>query len=535
MTTISSADLYTSIASDFHTYQPKRRITIPQNRGTRPIDVPIPCSNGSLPLDFNGRIAQKCYTPLARAGVFERLNFDMGSTLLDWMEVYQPEVYREITESDRRSREHYGGHGTALLLASFNHTILPLQKILLPSSNGHPQFDMSDVETQVIWAKESFKRHFGREPEGAWLPETAVDDDVLKVLVKQGIKFIVLSQEQAEKIRPISTDGHENSWEDKSQAPYLDPSRPYKVNLDDGSSIAVFFRDEEVSNSFAFGKAGVFDSSERFIQRWYEGKNYDRKHNQIIIQALDTEALGEHNGNGEKVASGAINMLKDGQMANLAQFLEHNPPEWEAKIKQGTSWSCIGHGLGHWGANEHCTCEYPVGGNSQWRVDFRNTFNFARDRMHELFQELGSELFIDPKAAKNEYINVIDTEPSDRYVAVLDSFLDKHLKPGVSKHHWGNTAYKLLEMEKFIQLMYTSCAWYWSDPNRIEPYISQVYLHTALGLYKDITGEPSVENEVINMLSSLRNSPETVAIYKGIFNNIHKNSNVSPTAQLMMA
>ena len=456
MTTVSPAELYTVLAGNLHIYQPPRRISIPQNRGTKPLDLPIPYSNGSLPLDFNGNITNKCYLPLAKAEVFQRLNFDAGSTLLGWMEVHQPETYKTIIESDKKSQEHYGGHGTALLLASFNHTILPLQKIQI-------------------------------------------------------------------------------SGTDKSKTPYLDPSMPYKVVLDDKSSIAVFFRDEEISDNIAFGRAGVFGSSERLIQRWYEAKNDSRQHNQALIIATDGETFGEHNGCGELVLAGAINMLKAGQIDNLAYFLERNPPTWEAKLKQNTSWSCIEHGLGHWGENELCMCEFPVGGNSQWRVDLRNTYNFARDRMHELFENLGNEFFKDPIKARNEYIDVISAESSDRYLDALNDFLDKHLKRGVSKFHYGNTAYKLLEMEKFVMLMYTSCAWFWRDPNRIEAYATQVYLHTALSLYKDITGDPTVEHEVINMLSKIRNSPETVDIFRGIYNNIYRNPNVSPQAKLIAA
>lgn len=535
MTTVSPAELYTVLAGNLHIYQPPRRITIPQNRGTKPLDLPIPYSNGSLPLDFNSNITNKCYLPLAKAEVFQHLNFDAGSTLLDWMEVHHPEAYRAVIESDKKSQEYYGGHGSALLLASFNHTILPLQKIQIPGTDKKPEYNTADIETQIFWAKQSFKRHFGRDPEGAWLPETAVDDYTLKALAKADIKFIVLSQRQAEKVRLIKNHNDENSWIDKSRTPYLDPSMPYKVVLDGKSSIAVFFRDEEISDNIAFGKTGVFDSSERLIQRWYEAKNDNRQHNQALIISTDGETFGEHNGSGGLVLSGAINLLKAGQIDNLAYFLKRNPPTWEVKLKQNTSWSCIGHGLGHWGENELCTCEFPVGGNSQWRVDLRNTYDFARDRMHELFENLGSEFFKDSIKARNEYIDVISAESSDRYLDTLNDFLDKHLKPGVSKFYYGNIAYKLLEMEKFVMLMYTSCAWFWRDPNRIEAYATQVYLHTALSLYKDITGDPTVEDEVVNMLSKIRNSPETVDIFRGIYNNIYRNPNVSPQAKLIAA
>src|SRR2546422_2458150 len=39
----------------------------------------------------------------------------------------------------------------------------------------------------------------GREPEGMWLPETAVDDDTLDVLAAAGIRFTILAPHQVQR------------------------------------------------------------------------------------------------------------------------------------------------------------------------------------------------------------------------------------------------------------------------------------------------------------------------------------------------
>jgi len=44
-----------------------------------------------------------------------------------------------------------------------------------------------------------FRRRFGREPEGMWLPETAVDDETLDVLAAEGIRFTVLAPHQVQR------------------------------------------------------------------------------------------------------------------------------------------------------------------------------------------------------------------------------------------------------------------------------------------------------------------------------------------------
>ena len=46
-----------------------------------------------------------------------------------------------------------------------------------------------------------FEYRFGRLPEGMWLAETAVDDDTLRVLAENGIKFTILSPYQAQRIK----------------------------------------------------------------------------------------------------------------------------------------------------------------------------------------------------------------------------------------------------------------------------------------------------------------------------------------------
>ena len=45
---------------------------------------------------------------------YASMSFNFGPTLLSWLEEKQPEVYRAILDADAKSRERFGGHGSAL-------------------------------------------------------------------------------------------------------------------------------------------------------------------------------------------------------------------------------------------------------------------------------------------------------------------------------------------------------------------------------------------------------------------------------------
>ena len=135
--------------------------------------------------DWNVRIARECYIPNGRARVvnernepiaevnnYSWLNFNFGGTLLSWYEKAYPDEYRRLLEADRESAERLEGHGNAIAQA-YNHMIMPLANV-------------RDQATQVRWGIADFKHRFGRSPEALWLPETACDDVVLRLLIEHG-------------------------------------------------------------------------------------------------------------------------------------------------------------------------------------------------------------------------------------------------------------------------------------------------------------------------------------------------------------
>src|SRR5947209_3550019 len=137
--------------------------------------------------------------------------FDFGPTLLEWMERHAPGTYAAVIAAGRR--------GGAVAMP-YHHLILPLAP-------------RRDKVTEVRWGIADFRRRFGREPEGMWLPETAVDDDTLDVLAAEGIRFTMLAPHQVERVPAGGLPG----W--------------YRTG--GGRRIAVFTYDGAISHDVAFG------------------------------------------------------------------------------------------------------------------------------------------------------------------------------------------------------------------------------------------------------------------------------------------
>jgi alpha-amylase/alpha-mannosidase (GH57 family) len=196
--------------------------------------------------DWNARITAECYAANVASRILDEqghilrivnnyanISFNFGPTLLAWLEEHAGDVYEAIIEADRQSRERFSGHGSALAQA-YNHMILPLA-------------NRRDKYTQILWGIRDFEHRFGRQPEGMWLPETAVDLETLDVLAELGIAFTVLSPYQANRVRPSG----KKEWRGVSNGT-LDPTMPYIQQLPSGRAITIFFYDGPISRAVAF-------------------------------------------------------------------------------------------------------------------------------------------------------------------------------------------------------------------------------------------------------------------------------------------
>ena len=152
--------------------------------------------------DWNERVCAECYEPNASARIlnpdgtigdiinnYEHISFNFGPTLLEWLEKYKPGVLRALVEADQNSLARLGA-GNALAQV-YNHVIMPLA-------------GLRDKLTQIRWGQRDFERRFGREAQGMWLAETAVDAQTLECLAGEGIQFTILAPHQAAKVRSMA-------------------------------------------------------------------------------------------------------------------------------------------------------------------------------------------------------------------------------------------------------------------------------------------------------------------------------------------
>lgn len=428
--------------------------------------------------DWNERVTAECYLPNGAARIldgqsrivkivnnYSRVSFNFGPTLLSWMQRNAPQAYEQILAADRESRQRFSGHGSALAQA-YNHTILPLS-------------NTRDKRTQIVWGIRDFQHRFQRDPEGMWLPETAVDVETLELLSEAGIKFTVLAPHQARRAR-------HRPWEEwqSVEGGRIDPTRAYNCYLPSGRAISLFFYDGPISHAVAF--ENLLFNGERFAHRLLSGFNADRQWPQLVHIATDGETYGHHYPHGDMALAYTLEYLERNQLAqitNYGEFLALHPPSQEVEVVEKTSWSCV-HGIARWNAD--CGCRSNTGNswNQQWRRPLRSTLDWLRDELSAIYESKAAGLFLHPWAARDDYIQVV----LDRSPATKDAFFAQHATHSLSPDE-RVLALRLLEMQRHLMLMYTSCGWFFDDLTG--PATLQVlqYAARALQLCRHITGE----------------------------------------------
>jgi alpha-amylase/alpha-mannosidase (GH57 family) len=492
----TASGVYVTVHSHF--YQPSREN--PYLDAVEREPSAFPCH------DWNERIHSECYRPNAFARIlndqgevlgivnnFEYLSFNVGPTLMSWMERYDAEVYQRILEADRRSCERLRGHGNAIAQV-YNHIIMPLAK-------------ERDKYTQIRWGKAEFRSHFGRDPEGMWLAETAVDYPTLEALAAEGIRFIILAPSQAQRCRPIPTPGNSDpKWIDVGWG-QINPTQPYRFFIPGGNPgrdyIDIFFYDGPISADIGFND--ILRSSQYFANRIGQAVRANLGKSQLISLATDGETFGHHKKGGEKALAFALMRelpARGWTVTNFAHYLSISPPTWEVELKPVTAWSCS-HGVDRW--QDDCGCGGGGGRHQKWRRPLRNTLDWLRDRLAEVYEETGRKFFTDPWRARDSYIDVI----RDRSPASLQRFLTQE-----QNHKLDATekvdALRLLEIQRHALLMYTSCGWFFDEVSRPEGVQLLRYAAHAMRLAGDVTGIQLEES----FLERLETVPSNVGVFQ---------------------
>ena len=398
--------------------------------------------------DWNARITAECYRPNGVARIvddagrvvaindnYQHLSFNIGPTLLAWLERHAPDVYQRILRADRST------HGA--MAQAFGHVILPLA-------------NERDVRTQVRWGLADFEHRFGRRAEGMWLPETAVDDRVLRVLVEEGVRFTVLAPRQAA-VEPIDT------------------SVVYRWKHGD---LAVVFYDGTLSHDVAFGLSTL--APQAFLDRVGDG---------LVTVAADGETFGHHHRWGERFLAYALTVeapRRDVRVSNLAQVVREQRATDEVEVVE-SSWSCA-HGVGRWRDDCGCSTGGEPGWHQRWRAPLREALDLLRDRGVEVFERRGGAVFRDPWIARDEYVRLLIGAETRAY------FTENHVLGDPVE------AFTLLEAQRHAMAMYTSCGWFFNDLAGLETVQVLRYAARVVDLLVEL-GEPSPEEAFLEVLA----------------------------------
>lgn len=467
--------------------------------------------------DWNERINKECYNPNSVAKIvdsrnkildvvnnYEYMSFNYGPTLLSWMQEYAPLAYERVIKADIESVQEHDGHGNAIAQV-YNHMIMPLA-------------NEQDKQTQVIWGLKDFEMRFGRKPEGMWLAETAVDDDSLRVLVENGIKYTILSPYQALKFRNIS----DKDWVDVSWG-NIDPARAYRYNIKSapGKHIDLFFYDGAISKSVAFDE--ILKDGNKFVRRLKEGVSDSRNHSQLINIATDGESYGHHTKFGDMALAYVLRVRAKEEgftIVNYAQYLEKFPPEAEVDIKQESSWSCF-HGVGRWKEDCGCSTGGHPGWNQKWRKPLREALDYLRDELVSIFEKDSKKYIKNPWEARNKYIDLI----LDRSELTIKNFQKTNFVKDLSEEQKVK-AMELLEMQRQAMLMYTSCGWFFSEISGIETTQIMKYAARAMQLAQSFS-KKDLEKHFLELLAEAKSNFPEFGSGKDIFEKFVKPSIVT--------
>jgi alpha-amylase/alpha-mannosidase (GH57 family) len=473
--------------------------------------------------DWNHRITRECYGPNARARVhghdghilklvnnYAYMSFNFGPTLLSWLEDCHPWVYAQILAADQASRIRYEGHGNALAQV-YNHIVMPLA-------------NRRDKRTQIRWGVADFKRRFGRSPEGMWLAETAVDTETLKLMSEEGIRFTILSPEQAKAVRSLAGESKKRAWQDVSGG-RIDPTRPYRVIFGKAgqSFMDVFFYNASLSRAVAYEK--ILESGEGFLLRIEQAFGERRDGPRLVSVATDGESYGHHFKFGDLALSWLFDHIEQTRgikLTNYAFFLEKFPPQNEVKLFENSSWSCA-HGVERWRSDCGCNVDHTPGWNQAWRTPLREGLDRLAKEIGAIFEKRGGRLLKDPWEARDAYIKVL-MDPSD---AQRERFLRQYAvgPPGKKK---ATEAWRLLESQRMALYMFTSCGWFFDDISGLEAAQVLKYAARAIELVEGWAGK-DLEAELLGILRNAESNHSNYGHGDQVYRQAVKASRMDPS------
>ncbi len=433
--------------------------------------------------DWNERVYDECYRPNAYSRLldehgmitgihnnYSKMSFNFGPTLFRWLEEQHPAVVQRIIDADIESRGRLNGHGNALAQV-FNHIILPLSS-------------RRDQLTQIRWAKTFFRSRFGRDPEGMWLSETAINMETVSCLIEEGIRFVILAPTQADRYRPLESEGQwinaDEHGVDTRRAyrvfPYTKAGKKLQGHLD------LFFFDQGLSRGVSF--EGLLNDARILGERLRSCFDDNLPETQASIIATDGETFGHHKAFGDMCLAYLFTHTA-AQMGlvpvNFAWFLDQAPPAWEVKLKnafgEGCAWSCA-HGTGRWIRDCGCSTGGPPEWNQKWREPFRDALEVVQKRVDRSYEKALRPVIENPWALRDAFGRHVGTIDRGK----IERLLEEHGATRPFSSELIETVTRQLQAQKYILYAFTSCAWFFTDITGIETVQNLRYAARAMQL-----------------------------------------------------
>ncbi len=429
--------------------------------------------------DWNERIAAECYRPNSVARIvdeagrvlsiidnYEHMSYNVGPTLLSWLEREQPDTYARMIAGDRQ--------GGGAIAQAFGHIILPLAT-------------EADIRTQVRWGLADFRYRFGREASGMWLPECAVDDRVLRILAEEGVGFTILAPSQAAQVR--SLEGI-HDWVDVQQS-WLDTSRPYRWlhPENDGRGVDIVFYNGPLSQALAFEMSSL--NSQALVDRMVAAGSGRPG---LVTVATDGETFGHHHRYGDRLIAYAMAVeapKRNLHHTNLNEAVSRLRPTQEVRVHR-SAWSCV-HGVGRWSEDCGCSTGAQAGWNQRWRGPLRSALDQLRAVVTAVYDRRAPSVLTDPTEAFDAYVDVLIG------AVERDEFANKFVKGDAVE------AFSLLEMQRYAMSMFTSCGWFFNDLAGIETVQVLRYAARVIDIIEEL-GETSPLGAFLAVLGEARSN-----------------------------
>lgn len=284
----------------------------------------------------------------------------------------------------------------------------------------------------------------GFKSKGIWLPETAVSNQVMKILRRNGKEFVVLQDIQL--TNPSKNPSYVPIFEGKDMV----------------DSIAVIHGSAALSGEMAFPKPGkdITITAQAFLE------NSDFNWMKILAWITDGEFYNHHQPGKDEFLFEVTRPELLGRYGrkpfSIKQALAASDKQINSEVYENSSWTCT-HGLKHWTGHPECNCD---GVHNERALAFKRSL---RHQLNVLGKYIDESLdSIDPNWREAFMPFFLETRRSMFYDGDIDEDIarlsqrseTKILRnPGVVKLFLANSARWTAE---------ASCVWYWGGEDQVE-------------------------------------------------------------------